>query len=319
MSLVFCRRQTGRNIQYSDYGVRVYREVYMVKSDDPNESKATILQDGPLTGPTPLPTYSARYDEDDTAECSRIDPQQTNEPTLWRVICEWTTMHGGTQPDDMQLPPDQRRIRYSMRFSKIHLYRSRDLEGWSFTDSADTPLNPPPDMPYVVDELICSYYRLASNYSRSDDRYWMRACNSDVWNGLDVGTCMVDDITADDYYEMGNWYFHQTIKILVSPWIANTNALDDAGNPAWYGGFYPTYVLDHGPRKKIDDPDNPGQKKSVPISDMMSGRIYLDGTAKLLDGQGGISCSGAKEVYLRFATAKPVPFNDLAIWPPFNL
>lgn len=137
MAILWVRRQIGSRMQIGENGVRSYQVVFLVKSDWCAENRRTILQH------PDLPTYGKPFPDDGTATCSRIDPQQsTEDPYLWRVVCEWTTTHGGSQPDDDQLPPDERRQKWEYAFSRIRKFRPRDLDGLCFKDSAPHPSTP---------------------------------------------------------------------------------------------------------------------------------------------------------------------------------
>ena len=317
MSVLWVRNLLGGGDTVGANGERTFNRLYLVKSDDPHELREVILE--ALSAEEEV-AYGRRHGEDATALCSRINPERSKQdPYLWQVAVEWHTKHGGSQPDDDQLLPDQRRQRWTYRFSQVRKFRSRDLDGRCFKDSAWTPFNPPPTVPIIVDEWTVRGY--AGALTRWADREFMNACNSEPWFDLLPGEAMIENITASDEFEMGQWWWVKQITILVSPKFEGTHGLDEWDNIPPEGGFDYEYILDAGPKKLVDAngaPPSPGHPavRAIPIADDVNGTPYLAGSPVLLDGQGRILAANAEEVYLRFRTKNEIDFNLLGLAPP---
>jgi hypothetical protein len=302
----------GKSVSVGGHGERTIRAVYNVRLNVTRPTLEDIVLGAAAVGPDPIPAYGDASTDEPTATCSRIDPQETADPLLYRVVCEWTTIHGGVDPADLQMPPDQQRTRWSWRYVRLHRSRSRDLNGRCFKDSAGTPFNPPPAIPVYAREYTIRGYTWLPDMSGWEDEY-LDATNSDNWLGYQPHECLVEDISTEDEFLQGQWWFRKVYRILALPYTAAAGGRDEWGAAIPEGGFSPTYILDAGP-KKLDDSNPP---KAIPIADTVDGRKYVDGTTRLLNGAGGLLASGAQEIYLAFVTHKEMPFAPLNLVAQF--
>jgi len=319
MSIEWCRKVNEESTAIDERGQQTFHSVYLLKSDTPEESRDNVLFS------ELLPTYGAPHPQNAFSICTKKDATRKKEdPHFWDAWADWGSNTGHRNPQDDQKRPDQRRPKWSGRFSPINQFRYFDRVGNYFTDRAGTPFNPPPGIPIFVDEITIQRYE--ATLDRVADRGFLNATNTDTWNGADPYTALIAEIDFQEVFEFGQYWFLKTYKVLVNPRIAISSnegvailpLPQDAGTPVdlFYGGWSPYFVLNAGP-KEIDATT----KKPVTIQDennVLDGQPWpLDANGKKIDRDGTGKFSSAL-TFLAFAVVGAVEFSPLNLTPPWE-
>ena len=238
MAIIRIRRKINAGAGIGASGVRSFKRSYNIESDTHSELRSLILAD------LRLPKYGAPHPEDPACTCADIELEQLEDnPFMWRMDARWETAHAqGRNETEDQKQPDQRRPKWSKRFTPIPNYLPRDLAGKLFCDSAGTPFDPPPEHPIWVQEVTIARYETAWNDTR--DLSYMYATNTDTWRGSAAGEALIGDISCSEEWLMGGYWFLYTWKVLQNPKIVLP------GSGGTIGGWDPLLIIDAGTKYK---------------------------------------------------------------------
>lgn len=314
MGIVWVRKKIGAGVDVGEKGRKDYGDGFTVLSDQPRESRSLILNSGQL------PVFGSPHPDDPTSICVKVNPVQNREnPYLWDVSVEYSrSTRDREDPQDSQKQPDERRQKWSCQFTPLSKYYRADLDGRYFVDTALTPINPPPEIPIFVDEWTIKMYE--PRLDRAKDRLFMNAVNEDAWIGCEAQSALVADISRQEVYLMGAYWFESTYKILVQPRILPANlgvVWDYKANDYITDPICPWDHLqpNYGPRE-LDDSSPP---KPIPIK---TGEYY-DGVHSPLDLNGKqipLTAGGALSqppIYLYFRLVNRKNFYELPVYPPW--
>jgi len=329
--ILWVRKKLGAESSFgrgSDITERGFRASYTVKSSVVNESRNAIL-----THPD-IPRFGYASPEDPASVVVKVVPRQRQEdPTLWDVDVEWSSVTNDKDPRDEQEQPDERRPKWSFQFQPLQKAFFHDLDGKPFVNRAGTPISPPPEIPIYVDEVTITRYE--STVDRSFDRTFLNATNSDKWLGEEPSTALIVANDATEVFISGAYWFQRTFRILVSPRIeisGGSGTVDNAYNTSKnytedtiktiVGGWHPFYTLNAGHarlQKSGKDAQGHDLYKAVPIE----GGGYVDGQAYPLDDKGEVISPkpdgtwSKSLLYLGFRTVNRVAFKPLRLIPPW--
>jgi hypothetical protein len=238
---------------------------------------------------------------------------------VWDAESDWKAITGEEDPNEQIKQPDLRRPKWEGSFQPIPQSRFYDLDGKFFADKAGTPFSPPPNIPIYVDVETITRYEASMN--RANDRIYLNATNTDNWNGALPGEAFVDDISYQEIFEFGMYWFLRTYRVFVNPRISipSGQAITDLGGTVYYGGYDPTYILNAGPRKlKLDTVL--GKKVAVPIKigNVTDGQPHpLDENGELIPRDEETGEFTQAIVYLQFRTVNKRAFSPLNLVPPW--
>lgn len=308
MSILYVRERKVNGGQ-ADYGANHFATTYIAKSDDPMETRTAVLNCGKL------PVYGLPHPENMAARCVKVDAERIDgAPCFWECKAEWNVNVGsGNDPGDQQKPPDQRRAKWRSRFIPLSMARFFDLDGKPFQDAAGTPFDPPPDIPVYIQEL--TIFRYEPTCDPATQREYLGATNTDAWLGAGAGTALVDDISVEDEYIGGAYWFPTTYRILIKPRITLKLPF---GGTVEEGGWNPEVVLNAGPMELVlDTITSKWTKGYIAHGNWNSGRpecLKLDGTRISIDSDTG----KLKEdpTFLKFRTKTTAAFGPLNLVPP---
>ena len=305
MALLYVKPFGGKDYSIDTSGKK-YMTRYNAKSDSPTESLATFRSD------SRIPQFGEVSSSDSTILCTRVNPiQNKDNPYLWEVQVEWTTgQYGGRNHDpreDDKSPPD-RRPKWSAKFVRKQMNRYFDLDNKPFVDAAGTPFSPPPQIPVILDQITIQLYK--ATWDRTTDRTFMNATNTDTWQNAETGEALVDDISAEEIYEMGGYWFHYTYIILIAPKIS-------VGNGNYFGGFDYEYILNAGP-KELNDAgkavaiEYDGYHASGPTP------LTTAGKAMRVEKYANPAAYLAAINYIKFRCVNKVAYSGLHLTPPWQ-
>lgn len=314
----------GKRGGQDERGRSSYHNEWHVLCNSPTMTRAEVLGCGSL------PVYGSPNAEDTKAVCIKTDAHRVEgHPCLWVATADWQSSPvSGQDPTDMQKQPDQRRARWSSRYTPIPVSRFVDYGGsdtwlsgltpsghsrgpWLLTDQAGTPFDPPPDIPIYAEEVSVQQYEATA--ARTTKRAYMGCTNTDTWCGATQGTALVDDITTVDEFIQGAWWWLTIYKILIKPRI--TIALPNGGT-TYVGGWYPDFVLNAGPLCLVYDSSGNFIRKQQPAGRPYDGRptmLDIKGQEIPLNADGSLS---ADPIFLRFFSKQTATFAGLNLTPP---
>jgi hypothetical protein len=316
MAILWARKKLTRRSEIDDRGQQSFYSEYTLKSDTPNESRSVVLGCGLL------PVYGAPHPENPLAVCVRVAADKNRQqPHLWDAAAEWRMNPASKRdPADHQKQPDQRRPKWSCKFVEIPCQRFTDVFGKHLCSSAGQPFDPVPDIPIIADEI--SVVRYEAQCRRGFQRSFMDKANAVTWFGAEAGTALVTDISVQEEYLQGAYWFLTSYRILIKPRIMITLPL---GHVEWIGGWEPEKILDLGTLKKeVAD----GKTKIVPITrtDPITKKPFYDGRPAFLDGNGNelardeaTGLYTADPVFLTFHMKKQIDFTPLELVPPAGM
>lgn len=314
MSLLWVRRINVSGSAIDDKGQQSFHTSYVAKSNKPRESRNLILLSGQI------PQYGSTHAENPRAVCISVKVDQDKEnPFLWHIDCEWkVNPQSKKDPADQQKQPDERRPKWSCKFVEIPCYRFVDLDGKPLRSTAGQPFDPVPDIPIIADEITIQRYEPECH--RGTQRDFMDKANFDEWFGAEQGTAYLADISVQDEYLQGKYWYLTTYRLLIKPRIEITLPL---GKKQLIGGFDPEYVANLGTlayqwiggEMKLapilrTDPVNPDKK-------WYDGRpAYLDESGMELPRDPTSGIYTVDPLFLEFHMKAQVDFAPLKLIPP---
>ena len=308
MACLWVRRSGDKRSALGPHGEITFFRTFLYRSTVPNELHAVILSCGLL------PVYGSPHPENWFATCTKIAPTQVKEdPYLWRVECEWSTLRPDRKNDaDQQQKPESRRPKWHYRFVKLDRWFPRDYDGKLFASSAGTPFDPPPSLPLYADEITVTRYEPIG--SRQTQAAYLNATNTDNWLYAGPNEALVDDINVEEVFEWNAWYWLCTYKLLICPRVQVPG--NSSAGSLYFGGFNPLSVLDAGPQY-LDS-----NQKLQPCT----AGGYVDGRPTLLDGYGHQAQptpgtwpsppGPPTPYYLSFRTVNTIAYAPLNLVPP---
>jgi hypothetical protein len=308
MGVVWVRRVAIEG-SVDDGASNSFHSEYLVKWDAPTATREAVLLCGQV------PVYGAPHPENPLSKCVKVTAKQNKDhPYLWNVSADWEYKPvSGHDPADLQKQPDLRRPRWRARFVPYPLARFFDLSDPAklLADKAHTPFDPVPDIPIYVDEI--TIVRWEHECNRGTQRGYMGKSNEGVWLSAEPGTAVIDDISVDEAYEQGAYWFQTTYRVLVKPRIEISLPL---GGTTEVGGYDPEYVCNMGPRALVLK-DGKWAIRPVTHGGYYDGRpafLKLDGTEIGVNQATGALI--ADPIFLEFTTKPRVDFGPLHLDPP---
>jgi hypothetical protein len=133
-----------------------------------------------------------------------------------------------------------------------------------------------------------------------------------------AGTALVDDISVDEEFIQGAYWFLTTYRILYKPRITVTLPIESTEQPL--GGWDLEYILNAGPMAFYQDPiTDEWSKKAVTHGGYYDGRpacLNDNGTEIPLDPDTGVMTEDP--TFLTFHIRERVAFSGLNLVPPIG-
>jgi len=300
----------GKSGGQGERGANDFHNEWLIKCDTPLETRLGVLSCGSL------PEYGSPHPENMLATCTKTDARQhADDPFFWDAQADWAeSPRSGRDPKDDQKQPDMRRPRWSAKYVPFPLARFLDYEGQLLADAAGTPFDPPPDMPIYAEEITIFQYEAVAR--RTFKRGFMGRANADVWQGAAIGEALIDDISTEDEYIQGQYWWPTTYRILIKPFFILPLPLNNA--TVQIGGWDPEMILNAGPLAWVQDSvTHKWTKEPVRHSGFYDGRpalLYSDGEEILPNPDTKVL--SANPIFGTFHTKKTATFAALNLVPP---
>jgi hypothetical protein len=293
MSVLSCTPKVGSRrgpVKRSDGG-RTWYNTYIVRT-----SKATDTGELVLTA-NGLPKFGDAYSGDPLARVTELDPRLVeDQKTVWEVTVAWTyspRQNQGLMPDDIERMPPRR----SWSSITEDIYPTTDLDGQPYVNSAGDPFDPPP-------RRTSRHSVLTIEAARLD---WDEQLASRYRDAVNLDTIVVDrkryqKFSAkinqidgqQEYLRTGTPYWRVTIVIEFNPDL-----------------WYPTKVLDRGPRRFEFLPDELGGDGEKILVLNRDDNGVLTGRDILLDGKGFMLDVAVPPKWMEFRDYNLLPFRPL--------
>ena len=110
-----------------------------------------------------------------------------------------------------------------------------DLQNKLLADKAGTPFDPSLDIPIIADEI--TIFRYEPSCDRTAQQAYMNAVNTDAWLGAEQYTALMADISVQEEFIQGVYWYATTYQILVKPRCKVPGTADDGTTP-YVGGWH---------------------------------------------------------------------------------
>lgn len=269
---------------------RQYTRPYIVITDDPLDSQATVLAapELPIIGQV----YLTDNDGDPSAKVmERLPTQDPNDPKLWVVNINYSS----NPPFDFNENPFLRAPVWSLDYEKVERARRYDVLGNPYINSARQPFDPPPTYLSVQPVVSISINKTEADFEALGGFAYAHSLqdrvNVDVWNGFPIYTVLaglkVRQLIEGAYF---GYTLDYTLRVRWDAWIP-TRYIDQ--------GFY--HFKDIGDTggsdiQLVQARDHTGAPLSSPV---------------LLDGAGGLLPQGFAPVNLEFTEYLTMSFSSI--------
>jgi len=211
---------------------REYTRMFEVRTDD-NADDATVAG-----GTVLLPRNGSAYPTDAFALVVRIRPDQdSGDPTLWKVACDYSTempvaqgresqginaatgaseaTASGGDPATRQNSPLNRPPVYKVSHEQTTEIVEADKDGNAILNSAGDPYDPP-----LEDEVSYAVVTVTKNLAVVQFDWleqFVDSVNSVIWNGRAVRTCRMMAIEYEAATENGVTFWRVTFRVKIRP------------------------------------------------------------------------------------------------------
>ena len=206
---------------------RDYIRTFRVKATSPRIG-ANEVADAPGI-PDPFDHYRTAdgMEEDKNAFLVRISPERRfeDEHSEWDVKCYYSTeMPEGGLPIfvpvglgkdivGLQNNPELQPAKIKWTTEIVNIAMPYDMTGRAFTNTAGSPLDPPPTMPVARVVLTLTRNELGVDRRSLMSKY-LYSVNCDPFAGANPGTALIQNIDCDERYLGAVTYFRTTYRIV---------------------------------------------------------------------------------------------------------
>lgn len=314
----------GRRGSLDQNAVREYTRVFIVRTNDSDDSPLDVLLPGNLVDFPGIPSIRDPYVDrngnvDFGAICVKVSPvQRSDDPNVWDVTCEYSSDKGNIEQrdqtiDDPLARPPIFKISFNRYQRVVTVNAFDDLAAGPITNSSGEPFIPAPE---------CDDSRVVVTMTRNDPwvdlfavNAYQDAVNSDYFFGQPPGTWKVA-VEADSVYENSEYYWKVTLTFEFRPlnvFSVLVQVEDDDGI-----FFVPGIAFDSAFHLALVD-----QGYMVLVPNAVTGKAeqtqYLDQFGNpptspvLLNGAGEVLPSGSPPYFIIVQVYNEIPFGPLNV------